>query len=360
MKRALTILFALAAVACSKTDIAFESVQGTEMTFTPISGNLTKAAVTNTIFPVDNHISLYAYYSPDVVSGQVDDYSAFTKKYFENTEFYCKDQANKKWGGLTPYYWPTTGSMVFAGYSLNKPVGAANTASEQNGTPAYELAKDRLTITGYKQSNLTSKTYDLLYFGRTDESYDRHDLTVPVVFKHALSWIEIYVKGGVGALVDGHTWAITNVEFKEVATIGDFKYTGTETDESKKAVWSNQVTPANVVVFNSDKTAIPAKPAQRLTASDVKIETVNAGTVVIPQAAKYLYVTIEYLSPANDLITEVVKVDIPSRTANWEAGKKYTYYLTFSPEEILIAPSVEAWPDPINTDLDSDDYYQNN
>jgi hypothetical protein len=75
-----------------------------------------------------------------------------------------------------------------------------------------------------------------------------------------------------------------------------------------------------------------------------RIEDVQAGTLIIPQAAKKLYVTIEYASPAGAPIKEVIEIDIPTYTPAWEAGKKYTYQLTFSPQEILVAPSVDTWP----------------
>jgi hypothetical protein len=80
-----------------------------------------------------------------------------------------------------------------------------------------------------------------------------------------------------------------------------------------------------------------------------RIENVQAGTLIIPQAAKKLYVTIQYASPAGAQIKEVVEIDIPQYTATWEAGKKYTYQLTFSPQEILVAPKVDTWPVPTTT-----------
>lgn len=347
MKRALTILLAVTAVACTKTEVAYDNSQNNEIAIMPVSSGITKAAITNGLFRTDNHIGLFAYYTPTVEAGQdgksVADYSVFTKRYFDNTEFYCSNETNMTWAGLEPQYWPATGSMVFAGYSLDKPTGAVNTASVQNGTPAYTLSTDCFTLTGYVQSNETDKTYDLLYFGRTNKSYSKNTLKVPVVFQHALSWIEIQVKGGVGALVNGRTWAITNVEFRDVATTGKFIYTGTATNPDEVAKWDLQqiiTGKENVVVFNEAAN----RPRQPLTSSFENIENVDAGTLVIPQNAKKLYVTIEYNSPANDLITEVVEIDIAAQTPKWEPGKKYVYQITFSPQEILVAPTVQTWP----------------
>jgi hypothetical protein len=142
--------------------------------------------------------------------------------------------------------------------------------------------------------------------------------------------------------VSGREWAITNVEFRGVSTKGDFTYTGTSTQQNK-ASWNGWESEKNVIVFNEDNNIDPVRNRQTLTSGFEEIENVEDGTLVIPQSAKKLYVTIEYLSPASDVITEVVEIDIPAQTLTWEAGKKYTYQLTFSPQEILVAPSVGTW-----------------
>lgn len=359
MKRALTIILALAAVACSKTDVTFDDTQSNEIALVPASGNITKAAITDGVFPTNNHIALYAYHSTQVNAPTTGttltyaDYAKFDKQYFNGQEFYCKDDSQVIWSGLPSQYWPATGSMVFAGYSLEPTEGKANNeAFVRNGTASYTLSTDIFTLTDYTQSNVTSDTYDLLYFGRTDKSYSKNSTSVPVVFKHALAWIEIKVKGNTGSLVDGRVWAVTNVEFSGVETEGDFTYNGLAagTADDPKAYWNNWSEAKDIVVFNEDltvdpETSNPTRLRQPLTATSTIIENEEHGTLVIPQEAKMLYVTVKYQSPADVEITEVIEVDIPSVTTAWEAGKKYIYELTFSPQEILIQPTVELWPD---------------
>jgi hypothetical protein len=341
MKRSLSIILAAAAVlACTKTEQTFDASQQSEIAIMPVSGKMTKAAITDGVFPTDNHIGLYAFYTSDVNAGPVSDYSKFSIMYFDNTEFHC-EAGQTAWDGLlSDYYWPATGSLVFAGYSLNVPK-QDQIKSEQNGTPSYDLSKDQLKITGYTQSNKTDETYDLLYFGRTASSYGKNTLSVPVVFEHALAWIEVQVMGGTGALMGGgRTWRATKVEFRDVATKGNFEYKGVQTAaaNTNPVKWTEQSVQTgaeNVVVYTG---------SQDLTGGMKPIENVQAGTLIIPQAAKKLYVTIEYASPAGDSIKEVIEVDIPVYTSAWEAGKKYTYQLTFSPQEILVAPKVDKWP----------------
>ena len=129
MKRALTIILALAAVACSKTDVTFDDTKNNEVALVPASGNITKAAITDGVFPTNNHIALYAYHSTQVNAPATGttltyaDYAKFDKQYFNGQEFYCNDDSQVIWSGLPSQYWPATGSMVFAGYSLEPTEG---------------------------------------------------------------------------------------------------------------------------------------------------------------------------------------------------------------------------------------------
>ena len=136
------------------------------------------------------------------------------------------------------------------------------------------------------------------------------------------------------------TWRVTNLEFRGVECKGDFRYRGTTetgpgTADFSTVMWRTFGPTKNIIVYSGN---------QPLTDSFEVIERVSAGTLVIPQAADKLYATIEYASPAGDPIKEVVEIDIPTQTPTWEPGKKYTYQLTFSPQEILVAPSVDTWP----------------
>ncbi len=345
MKRALTIILAAAALmACTKTEQTFDGAQQSEIALTPVSGSMTKAAITDGVFPKNDHIGLYAFYTPTVEAGTVADYTRFTTKFFNDTRFHCEAGATT-WDGLdTDYYWPATGSLVFAGYSVYVPDD--QNALAKNGTASYDLATDQLNINGFVQSYDTRSTYDLLYFGRTKQSYSKNATSVPVQFSHALSWIEIQVKGNTGSLMgDDRTWRVTKVEFRGVDCKGDFRYrgtpeTGSGTENFESVMWRTNGPTKNIVVYSGN---------QALTDSYKVIENVEAGTLVIPQAADKLYVTIEYASPAGDPIKEVVEVNIPASTPVWKPGKKYTYQLTFSPQEILVAPQVDSWPGAVET-----------
>lgn len=346
MKKALYIIAALACVACAKSEEVYETANPGELVVVPVASNITKAAITNGVYPEENHISLFAFHAPGVPSGTVTDYSKFVETYLYDTEYFYTgtDQSTRIWSGLkSSYYWPITGSLVFAGYSLQNPTTEGERAeSPKIGTNVtYTLATDKLEVEGYTQSLDPASTFDFLYFGRTPNSYNNRRTGDPIAleFKHALSWITIEVLGGDGALVNGHVWNVTNVKLTGVQNTGDFTYTGTAT--GAKVDWDTPTaaTTNQFIIFNGSKP---------LTDEMTAIENEENGTLVIPQPATKLWVTIEYLSPANDTITEDIEIDLADyTTAGWEAGKRYTYQLTFAPTEITVAPIVETWPDPI-------------
>lgn len=354
MKKALYIFATLACIACSKTEVAYEG-EGGELALTPVSYNATKGAIVGNEFPTTDHIALFAYHNPQMpptTTSGADltdaDYRVFAENvYLDGKEFFYKetsptDKAGKTaWSGLDNiYYWPITGSLVFAGHSLPAPA-TEGTASPTIGTTTYNLVDDVLTIEGYTQSNDITKTFDLLYFGRDGESYNnrRDGLAVPVQFNHALAWITFNVKGGDGATVTGHEWKISNFVINGINTEGDFTYNGTPDVE-----WDLESTTADMTVYADASNPQTLSSIYQRIENKVSDKYVN-GVVVIPQSPKTLTVTVKYLSPANDEITEEFEVDLTLGTdVIWEAGKRYVYNLEFSPVEIKVAPEVSVWP----------------
>lgn len=366
MKRFIYILLCLAAAitACSKTEVAYNDAETGEISISPVAGNITKAAVADGVYPTTNRLALFAFHAPyhkatvnmgddgEVVTPETTtavNYSLFSEKYLYNTQYYFNN-ASHEWIGLdASYYWPITGSLVFAGYSL--PASgqldiAAGTDAEPN--PSFDLMSDVLEIKGYTQSSDRNETFDLMYFGRTDGSYNnrRNGVAVPLVFTHALSWITVKVKGETGT----SGWKVTDVQFIDVNTKADFKYNGLAVAPNPKVIWKldDQDTKADMDIFDPEA----GQTGQPLTDEFQTIETVPGGTVVIPQTVKGLKITVKYDSPAGDEITEIIPVPLSSDASEkWEAGKHYTYQLTFSPAEIKVAPTVGTWDDGGSPDV---------
>lgn len=335
MKKIFISLFAVAALAaCTKSEVAYEAAN--EISFAPVAKNITKGAVGTVdgkgTYPTAQPLGVYANYGADAPSANAT-VANYTTKFLENVKFTYNTTAGA-WGAGES--WPANGSLIFAGYAIP----ASGTPS---GTYAYDFASDKLTITGYTQSNETANTFDLGWFNRTPASYNYRNSAnraVSVTLAHALAWVEIKVQGEGTTVAAGNPWTIKSMTLNNVYTTGDAVCTGSGADAAK---WDKQATPKSMTVFTGE---------QPLTTTATVCETTSAGTVVIPQTptavdattpVATLTVTYTYKSPAG--------VDMPLQTATvplvvdggWKSGYKYTYTLTFKASEILIAPDYDKW-----------------
>lgn len=337
----ISLMAAAAVVACTKTNVDFE--QPAEIGFSPVAGMISKAAITDGKYPTGQPIGIWSNYDGTVdptvadASTSPDYVNNFKTAYLNNVKF-VKGTDTENWGGATPYYWPTNGSLVFAGYSI--PEGG-----DVNLNAKYNFATDEMTITDYVQSLSTAKTHDLLWFGRTADSYNYRNAAtaVPVEFHHALSWITIKVKGEgitLGTPKEGlaekeNIWAVKTVKLKSVINKGTATLTGAD------ASWTLGTASGEIEVF---------KNSQNLTEEAANIETISNGTVVLPQTPVKLEVSYSYKTPAGVEITENKEVELTldkdDATKNlWKPGYHYIYTLTFKSNEILVAPTVEGWKD---------------
>lgn len=345
MKKIISIVLGVAALAaCTKTSVSYE--QPGEIALAPVTrANMTKAAITGTTFPTTNDMGVYAFYNAgkDAGTSKVD-FLANSAAYLNNVEFVNKTGSGN-WGGSTSYYWPKTGSLVFAAYSPK----AADLA--------YDAAKDEFsTKTDYVQSTVLANTVDLLWSPMTDKSHDKATTAVPMVFNHAMSWVTVQAVAA-NSDSDSH-FKIKSVELNDIVNKGSFKTAGAtitwtpstlETDKQTLTVFSDN---------NYKDVELPTaeKPVQAL-------ENNAKGTVVIPQTLSNdvtLTVVFSQLMPTNAWSADQTltfklnecKAGDPAVALNeWKNGKHYIYTLNFNikgatgENEILIAPSLENWQD---------------
>ena len=179
MKKLVIAALAIASMAaCTKSNVQYE--QPGEISLQPVAQKATKAAVATNDYPTtaDYNFKIWAWWGAEAANAP--DFATY-KPYIEQGEFvYRKDNS---WGGKDPYYWPTEGSLFFAGYSP---------ASANGQTFNYLPTAKSFTVTGFIQSNNIAEQKDLLWFDITDVSYDKKTMPeagVAVSFKHALSWL---------------------------------------------------------------------------------------------------------------------------------------------------------------------------
>lgn len=345
MKKLVIAALAIGAMAaCTKSNIQYE--QPEEISFQPVAKKATKAvngAIAGNAYPADESFNVWAWWG-DSAPSDSPTYSNYGDLYINAGEFVAKDNYN--WGGSTAYYWPTSGSLVFAGYS---PARANATKFE------YDLANQTFKVEGYTQSSDIAQTIDLMWFD-AGESYLEKTIVVetpkqgvPVVFNHALSWLEF--RFNLAALAP-QNWKIRKVYLKGIETKADF----TSKDATSKPSWTYHDAAVEELVINSVEKELTVHSPSFDNLSDVA----KKGVVVIPQscAPADAELVIEYglLTPATaeadvkKYIPQTVTLPLTytengdSNVKNeWKPGYHYIYTITFGANEILISPSVTEW-----------------
>lgn len=353
MKKIISIVLGVAALAaCTKTSVSYE--QPGEIALAPVTrANMTKAAITGEVFPTSNDMGVYAYYNTAAKAGTAKaNFLDGSALYLDDVHFVNKKGSN--WGGATPYYWPKTGSLVFAAYSP-KAAGLS-----------YEATGNSFSKTGYVQETDLSKTVDLLWSPMTATSHDKATTAVPMKFYHAMSWITIQVKA---ANEESQSkFRVKSILLNEIIDKGSF-VTSVDSDGNNIIKWTPSVDGADkktLSVFNKAKSEDSHVVA---TTAAVELENAVRGTVVIPQSLEEATLTIVFsqVNPAGGFtadqnLTFSLKDCKVGTTAldSWVNGKHYIYTLSFNikgegtgDNEILIAPSLENWKDVTVNDINS-------
>ena len=337
MKRIVLAITAVAALAaCTKSEVAYEAPA--EIGFKAVAGNITKTAVDGEVYPTTLNMYVFA---------ETTDNTAETANYIANGEFKHKTAINgtEVWGGVTPYYWPNTKNLHFAGYSKSGNVTSA--------TVAYNCNTNVLTIKGYTPGVGTDN--DLMFFPTTEldksTGYDKTTDFVEVDMYHTCAWISFKVKGDEVTGASDSKYAVTNLTITNIDATADLTCTGA------RIAWSNNdaVDATSAVLAGSVSLA-----GTGLENAEAKVaETTPNSTVLIPQTPGKLNLTYTYESSTGATITETVTgLDLSLDTvvedadANdgvtatpWEAGKHYIYTITIKANEILIAPTPVDWTD---------------
>ncbi len=343
MKKIISIVLGVAALAaCTKTSVSYE--QPGEIALAPVTrANMTKAAITGTTFPTTNDMGVYAFYNAGKVKDTPKgDFLAGSAAYLKDVKFVNR-AGSGNWGGDgKSYYWPKTGSLVFAAYSPSV------------AELAYDEQKDEFSATSYVQSEDLSSTVDLLWSPMTAKSHDKTTAAVPMVFYHAMSWVTVQA---VAANSESNSqFKIKSVELNGIVNKGAFKtagatitWTPSETDKKTLTVFSDN---------NYKEVELPTaeKPVQAL-------ENNAKGTVVIPQTlGKDVTLTVVFSQlmptgkwsadqPLTFQLNECKAGDPAVALNEWKNGKHYIYTLNFNikgadgENEILIAPKLKDWED---------------
>lgn len=335
MKKSLIIaLGAIALVACTKTSVSYE--QTGEIGLAPVTRVNTKAAVEGVAMPNDAILKVYGYYDAKAAAGTTWKEGQFSA-YLNGVNFAKKAGDSNKWGGSPdPYYWPKSGSILFAAYTPASYSGVSHGVEEASGNDYFKVA-NAAQVADF------SKSVDLLYANFVKSAFNS---VVTMPFSHAFSWITINANDG--DLADGAT--TPNFRIKRITFKGLVK----EAKSDKLPIWTANATAGkdDFVIFSSaeangkDVKKDPAEFAnveksvfffpQDLNNDDATLEieySMNKGNnEFVDQLFSAKFKTFTSGSPA-ETVTE------------WKPGKHYVYQVTFGRNEILIEPKLSNWDD---------------
>lgn len=323
------VLGASAMIACTKTSVSYEPTG--EIALAPVASvNMTKAAVEGAAMPDDWHLKVFGYYDPEAT--KIPDAgigNSFSTPYLNGAEF---SKNGEVWAGTpNPYYWPKTGSILFAAYA---PFDFATALTHDRATNVF-------TLTDYVQPAL-SDTKDLLYSCYTTPATKG---TVAMVFRHALAWVTFEL-----GTSDENVFKVQKITIEKAASKGSATL-GTATEGNDNRVWTVSEK-KDLQVFSGDD---DLKSMTEI--ADAK----KCGLVIPAELGDDVVLKIEYTmaygatTPVSQVFSTQLNLceDKNNQKINvWKAGMHYTYRLNFGRDEIKIAPKVEDW---VDTNIDNID-----
>lgn len=343
-------LFVLSCVAlatlasCSKSE-DIEAPQAQKEIAFSVATDKSRAPIAGNSFDDDQKIYVSAY-------------NSVSKDYFKNVEF--KKNGTTWKAGM---YWPINGVTNFLAYAFNPakedqiPTAVIDETKAVWGELGANWAQQVTFDFGDKSlcyapvapggsSVATTMTpyVDLLY-ASGEQAKEKDYTSVSMTFKHTGAWVVFNVKLGAdltGAKVTLNKFQLANIFKGGKVVIDNNTYAGA------KASWD----------FTGLRAAEYPIESFAQAATALSTDPITFGAIIPEQnqtAIKFEY-TLASSDEDNPAFTpQTATYEYPlSRFEKWEMGKKYTYNITITFNEITIAPSVENWvdvPDSDGTDV---------
>ena len=354
------LILAVAALAvfasCSNDNLKITETVDNEIGFNAVTRMATRAndaIITGATYGTENTFQVWGWQS------QAGDYSEFADNAASNfmsnlTISYCggaKNLADAWRNAEKHYYWPYTGRISFL---------AIHPSTVAPSTTGWDATNDvpQATIADYTITPASNETVDLM-FATNDGA--RQVAALPMIFKHALSQIEVKVKTDEDYSTDEVVFDVESVTFNNIDLSGDVAYSNNaiawtdNTAQTQNWVYCNTVL-ENIndtyQVYGAAKVNIP-QPAN----DDKSILAVDDPNYDADDEGATLTIGYSMKQGANAKITGTVTIADPflSNEANaWEPGKKYSYTINFRLNEILFNPSVTEW---VNVNVETINIY---
>ena len=308
----------------------------------PVNENVTKSVMSGNEFK-GSEFMVWSWFNPAPATSSIKTFQdgladGETTRYVDEKPFI--EKSNGKWGGQVAYFWPKTGSLVFAGYHAPKLENADDVKYTFSETENYMTFND---VSQVEVASGETWTEDIMYFNMTPNSYNTTSGIVNLSFRHALTWMSVTLEKKVKPEIAA-TIKIHEVYFTDVCTKGDGKVDGqsiidwTEDTATKKDHYLLQNTDGVELKYSG-------------TGSEIQSVVVNLSDYLIIPQKIYGQLKVRYsvISDDADLssFTETYTVDLTSLKDGshneWLPGKHYTYKISIGTDELLVTPKVDNW-----------------
>ena len=364
MKKLIVLFSAVAALAaCSKNEVV-PAVSGENVEISYKVAPRTKADPQ--AFDAKNVFASWAYYLPNGKSWETNFKEAQIYIGKDGEEGATISYGNNVWKDqTTSYYWPKEGNLTFFAYSLN-----SSSLTDKSGTDTHFTCLNHDSQYGiFGTLNLdTHPNTDFLVADIAKDKTANENVYnfngVPTLFKHKLSRVKFAVRKK--SDYPGATITLNSITFKNL--VNGMTYTQYQNDEAKGII-PDYMYPGT------------ARSNQEYTTTDFKVS--STAFVPVPDAneVRYIYIPQDFkgVTETDKIATIEVKYTVTlkkgisetdkgisetyTKTLNvkdifdsWKIGKRYTFNLIFSLDEIKWAPGVGDWEDEIkNIDIVTDE-----
>lgn len=356
MKKVILILSAVAAIAaCTKNEvIPVSSNENAEITFNVAPKTKADADKTQT-FDTNNVFASWAFYLPSGKTWSAN--VAESQPYIVNSTVSYLANENVWKNSEKSYYWPKAGSLTFFAYSLNKTdLSLNNPGYPKNKVDCYNAANcygisalldlsenpntDLLVadIAADKKANATTYYYS----------------GVPTLFKHKMSRVAFAVRKA--ADYSDKKFTLNYIKFHNLNFDGHYAQFSNE-GQTDKTVCAEYIKPGDtrkdidytttVMEVTSSNDYVNVANEENYIYFPQLFEGVEGESKVATIEINYTVTTTVTGGANTTTIDETLtkKLNVKDFFASWDMGKRYTFNLTFSLDEIFWDPAVEDWTD---------------
>lgn len=348
MKKLIVLFSAVAALAaCSKNEVV-PAVSGENVEISYKVAPRTKAETQ--AFGTENVFASWAYYLPKGQSWET--HSKDAQIYFgeENAHgveiSYDKDKNVWKNKDIS-YYWPKEGKLTFFAYSLNSKI-----LTDKLGTDTHFYCTKNESQYGIcgalhldKHPNTDLLVADMAADKNANETAYKFN-GVPTLFKHKLSRVKFAVKKK--SDYPGATIILNSITFKNLVNYMFYNQYKINNDKSITHDYITYDILGNIPRSEQKYTETAFKVSSS-TAFDPVPDKNEVRYIYIPQdfknATETATIEVTYTVTFKDGISETYTktLNVKDIFDSWEIGKRYTFNLIFSLDEIKWAPAVGDW-----------------